>query len=120
MGYFPGRRIGFGGNEAKTLMLDWAYNARNGKYRLKNSQFDYERELKNVKQPVLAINFNDDGYAPVKATSYLLSKFSQPNPDKILISAKQLGAKKADHFSWIKQPNAVASNVSNWINSLQN
>ncbi|HEU5297017.1 MAG TPA: alpha/beta fold hydrolase, partial [Burkholderiaceae bacterium] len=35
--WYPGRRLGFGGNQPKRLMRDWSFNAHSGRYRLEGS-----------------------------------------------------------------------------------
>jgi predicted alpha/beta hydrolase len=46
LGYFPGRVIGFGGREARTVMKDWTHNLKTGSYKLTTSIFDYDSALK--------------------------------------------------------------------------
>lgn len=121
MGYFPGRRLGFGGREAKSVMQDWAYNARSGRYRSRQADLDLEGNLNNIQCPVLTINFSDDTFAPLTGTNHLVDKFSSAasaNRRKIGLTAEHIGATRADHFAWIKQPQEVAINVANWVQTL--
>ena len=55
LGYFPGKKLGFGGLEAKTVMIDWSGQARSGYYRLKDSDIDYEAALAQLKVPSLVV-----------------------------------------------------------------
>ncbi len=115
MGYFPGRKLGFGNREAKTIMIDWARNCRSGEYRLVGSVRDFRVELKEQQIPILALNYQDDLFAPPSATQYL-SNFLPLSPvTQITFSAKQLGLKKADHFSWLQSPDVPVGAVKNWL-----
>ncbi|MEM7361276.1 MAG: alpha/beta fold hydrolase [Pseudomonadota bacterium] len=121
MGYFPGKKIGFGGQEARSVMQDWAYNARSGRYRSRQQGVDLETGLKQVGGPVLTINFADDTFAPEAGTDHLVGKFSPAASSarrRVRLNAEHLGVRKADHFAWLKQPEEVALNVSNWVRSL--
>lgn len=113
MGYFPGKKIGFAGTEAKNLILDWAYNARTGKYKLLNSKTDFENSFKNIKLPVLAISFEHDKLAPLKAVKRLTAKMQNA-------SVKHFHYEKDDleHFNWVKKNNEVVASIENWFAQL--
>ena len=55
LGWFPGEKIGFGGNQPKNVMIDWSRNARTGVYQLINQRIDYEAASKNVTSLFLGI-----------------------------------------------------------------
>ena len=118
MGYFPGHSLNFGGREARSVMRDWAYNARTGKYRLADSKHDYEASLTGIKVPVLAINFSNDDFAPTPATRNLLQKLSSLSDiNMIELSGEDMGLTRADHFNWLKQPQKVCETINNWVKS---
>jgi predicted alpha/beta hydrolase len=118
VGYFPGRRLGFAGREARGVVRDWAYSARNGKYNLSASTFDYESALAALNVPVLEINFSDDDFAPKSATHHLLQKMSSLSKlASYELSGADLGLKKADHFNWMKQPEKVNETIVCWVKS---
>ena len=54
-----------------------------------------------------AIALRDDWLAPPTATGFLLSKFRPARTEQALFDAARLGT-CADHFAWMKQPDAVA------------
>ena len=116
IGHFPGKQIGFAGREARTVISDWAATARHGRYELCNSDFDYEVAMGKLAKPVLAINYADDTFAPIKATQNLLDKLSAASISKVSLSAQDINSKRADHFSWMKQPDRVAQEICNWLN----
>lgn len=115
LGYFPGRQLGFGGREAKSLIQDWAKSARSGNYHIKNSHFDYESALQAMKCDVLAINYADDDFSPQSATEKLLDKLSSASIERVMLTAQDLGAKRADHFNWMKHPQRVTATVEAWL-----
>jgi predicted alpha/beta hydrolase len=115
LGYFPGGRIGFGGREAAGLMRDWSHVAWTGKYRPIGSQLDYERLLRTLDMPVLAMTFDADKWAPAAATQALLSKVSKRKPTHRHLSAVETEGIAVDHYSWIKKPSLVAPVVSKFI-----
>ncbi len=115
LGYFPGKQLKFGGREARTVIADWARTARSGKYRLTGSDFDFETALSQLELELLAINYADDAFAPQKATDNLLDKMPKTSVRRTNVTAAQLGAKRADHFSWMKHPAPVAQIISEWL-----
>lgn len=115
LGSYPGKQIGFGGLEGKTVIRDWAKQARMGKYIPKNSEIDYERKLSELTLPILAINFEGDKYAPQAATQHLLAKMPQTPKMEWLITAENMGLKKLDHFLWAKQPDWLVPKIGEWV-----
>lgn len=116
LGYFPGRKLGFGGTEAKTVMRDWSEQSRTGKYILKNDNFDYEAALSILKIPILAISFQQDTYAPRKAIKYLLGKFknnTQITYEYLLNDDPR--NHNFNHFNWVKNPDNIVEIVEEWL-----
>lgn len=111
LGYFPGKKIGFAGTEAKNLILDWAYNARTGKYKLLNSNLNYEADFKKINLPVLAISFNADKLAPENAVKRLTNKMQNA-----LINYFHYEKDDLDHFNWVKNNTATISAINDWFN----
>lgn len=116
MGYFPGNKIGFGGREFKTVMKDWAKQARTGKYMPENNDHDYENSLNLLQKPVLAISFEPDNFAPKKAVEHLLGKMIMADKTHHhLIPDKKKGIPKLSHFSWVKKSDRVVEEVVYWL-----
>jgi len=117
LGYFPGKKIGFGGLEAKGVIKDWSQQARSGKYILAPNDFDYEAALKKLKIPVLALSFQSDTLAPQKAVQHLCSKLG--NQDLV----KHLHLLNSDtrndhfsHFNWVKKSDNIITIIAEWLN----
>ena len=115
LGYFPGKKVGFAGKEAKNLILDWSYNARTGKYKIKNSKIDFEKDIKNINLPVLAISFKNDKLAPKKAVEALTDKMIN---SKITHYHCNTDNCNLDHFNWVNEYDLVINHIENWIKSL--
>ena len=106
-GALPGRRIRFGGQEARGVMRDWARTASSGNYAGAGIDFDIEAGLRRVEVDATAVVFPDDWLAPASSLRFLLSKMPRVDADVHLLDAEALGT-KADHFSWLWKPDAVA------------
>jgi predicted alpha/beta hydrolase len=116
LGYFPGKKMGFGGTEAKTVMNDWSNQSRTGKYILKNDDFNFEAALEKVTIPILVISFQADTFAPRKAVEHLIEKFGT-NAKKEYIYLKNDDPRNENfgHFNWAKKPQEIVSLIEKWI-----
>lgn len=107
-GALPGRAIGFGGNEARSLIRDWARTGLAGRYAAAGLEADLEAALGRVSAPVDAVLLRDDWLAPASSLRFLLSKLEAPGDTLTTLGAQDLGV-PADHFAWMRQPAAVAA-----------
>ena len=114
LGYFPGKKIGFAGTEAKNLILDWAYNARTGKYKPLNSSANFENDFRNIKLPVLAVSFNADKLAPINAVKRLTEKMQNA-----LVKHFHYEKNDLDHFNWVKNNKTTVSSIEDWLNQIK-
>jgi len=115
-GYFPGNKVGFGGREAKDLMLDWGWNARTGQYILRNSAFDYENALASLQVPILALSVAGDTFAPKEATTNLYSKFYTGTPvNHIVITSEEATVERLTHFNWVKHSECFVQRIGAWL-----
>lgn len=115
LGYFPGKKIGFGGTEAKTVISDWSNQSRTGNYVIKNDDFDFEVALQKVEIPILAISFQADTYAPRRAVEHLLSKFGKNEKKKyIYLENDDPRSKNFSHFNWVKKPKEIVMLIEKW------
>lgn len=115
LGHFPGRRLGFGGQEARGVIRDWSRMALDGRYRVPGSSFDYEAGLARLNKPVLALGFSGDTLAPARATEFLVSKLQQAVRTAWRWTAQDTGGQALDHFSWARHPHLVAPRVAAWL-----
>lgn len=106
-GSLPGRRIGFGGSEARGVMRDWAGTATSGHYAAAGLG-DLEAGMAAAPvREVRAVLFDRDWLAPASSLRQLLSKLPQARSEVTTLGAGTLGV-PADHFQWMKSPGSVA------------
>ncbi|MFK7922011.1 MAG: alpha/beta fold hydrolase [Bacteroidia bacterium] len=115
LGFHHGKYLGFGGREARTVMRDWGFNAIDGRYQPKGSDFDYEAALGERLIPVLAINIEGDDFAPIKATQHLLNKLSSQAPKQYHLYTKEVAGHKLNHFNWVKYSEGLVPILQKWL-----
>ena len=116
LGYLPGRKLGFGGNEACGVIADWSRSGRTGRYAAYGMAVDIEQQLAALRSPVLALQLRDDWLAPSRSLAWLLDKMPQAPKRTGIIEPSQLAGQPADHFSWMKAPQAI---VTQWVAWMQ-
>ena len=117
LGYFPGKKVGFGGLEAMRMIQDWSRQSRTGDYILRNDPFNYEQALAKSRSRVLALSFQQDTWAPEKAVANLVNKFqSSPDVTHIHMQDDDPRNNNFNHFNWIKNPGELVPLIVEWIN----
>ena len=106
-GALPGKRIGFGGNEARSLIRDWALTALSGRYAARGIEADMEACMAQLDVEIRAAIMDSDWLVPRASLDFLLSKLPRSRAETVVLRESDLGT-RADHFSWLKQPEAVA------------
>jgi predicted alpha/beta hydrolase len=119
VGHLPGRRIGFGGNEARGLIADWSYSGLTGRYRAKGMDVDIERRLAELDVPLLALRLRDDWLVPQASLDWLLDKMPKAPRRVDIVLPDCLAGQPADHFTWMKEPDALATQLAEWIRSVR-
>jgi predicted alpha/beta hydrolase len=105
-GLLHGRKFGFAGNEARTLMRDWATIGLSNRYAAAGLDVDLELALRDVEVVADAVLLRKDWYAPKSSLQALLDKMPKSASRVTVLDADALGV-RADHFAWMKQPGAV-------------
>lgn len=113
VGYFPGKYVGFGGKEARTLMRDWSYLARTGNFRITGSNQDFEALIGEIQLPVLSISFEGDDFAPPKAVKGFNAKLKKASLTHFHLQDKN--GKKFNHFNWVKRNESTLERIVNWL-----
>jgi len=111
LGYFPGRRLGFGGNEARRVIDDWARSGRRGVYAAQGMRADLESDLAKLDLPVLGIRLSDDWLSTPASLDWLLAKMPRAPIVQVELGADALDA-PANHFAWMKAPMPVAARIA--------
>ena len=106
-GALPGRRIGFGGNEARGLIRDWSRTALSGRYAATGIDMDLDAAMAMIEVPARAAIMREDWLAPESSLRFLLSKLPHAPRQLETFDAASLGT-KADHFAWMRAPGVVA------------
>jgi len=110
-GHVPGRRIGFGGREARCVIDDWARSGRSGRYRVRGLAVDFERALGASTVPVFAHRLADDWLGPAASLDWLLDTMPLAPREVAVHGSAELGT-TADHFGWMKQPDVLVRGIS--------
>lgn len=114
-GSYPGHRLGFGGREARTLVADWAHQARTGRYRARSSQTDYETALRSMREPALLISVGGDEFAPASAADHLASKLPPETTTRRHLDDESFRDSRNAHFGWVKSPAPVVETIADWM-----
>lgn len=113
LGYVPGDRLGFGGTEARTLMRDWAHNAKTARYEPVGSDVDYEAALRTLEVDLLSVNIAGDEMAPPNAVDFMFEKV--PGARGRRVEAELSERKPAAHMRWARDPSDVVRAIAPWI-----
>lgn len=117
-GYYPGKRLGFAGNEARTVMRDWARTGISGRYRIAGIDADIDAAMNAMRAPIFAAHMARDELTPTGSLNYLLSKMPNCLAERHEFEAAHFSSGKATHFSWLRDGEPVADRVARWLESL--
>lgn len=106
-GYFPGHRLGFGGRQPASLMLDWATFLETGRPMARGwADHTWRDALSTLRRPTLAMHIPGDRYAPRAAIEHLL------NLTAVNVSVGSVQYKHSPgHFGWLKEPEPVVDQI---------
>jgi predicted alpha/beta hydrolase len=113
-GYFPGHRLGFGGDQGATLMREWGAFLAHGRLAVTGWRgTDSTALLAASDGPLLALTLAGDHYAPPSATRHLIGLTrSKAQPERVAYPGKP------GHFGWLKEPAPVAARVLAFVRAL--
>ncbi|ALS96647.1 hypothetical protein ADT26_18985 [Xanthomonas oryzae] len=109
-GVLHGRKLGFGGTEARSLIADWVQVGRGGRYRAAGAPWDLEQPLGQLRVPIRAVTLARDTVGPAGALRALLDKMPQAHAAHVTLDDRQLGT-RSDHFAWMKTPATVVATL---------
>lgn len=112
IGHYPGALVGFGGDEAKTLMQDWATFALRGTL---PGQERAHAVPSAAGKRVLSLSVEDDWMTPPRAVDHLLSFLPGATIERGVVGGRELERRYRDHIRWLKQPDAVVARVARWV-----
>ncbi|WP_434213366.1 alpha/beta hydrolase family protein [[Pseudomonas] boreopolis] len=111
-GALPGRRLGFGGTEARGLIRDWACVGLTNHYAAAGLPSELETGLGALDIATTGVVMADDWLAPESSMQALLRKLHGAAPKRVHRLAQARLGTRADHFSWMRQPEAVAEQLA--------
>lgn len=117
-GYFPGRALGFAGNEARAVIADWARSGRTGRYAPSGLTVDLEAALRRVEVPLLGARLADDWLGPAASLTWLLDKAPLAPRTLVTFTRDDLGVPAATHFAWMPAPDPVATTIADWMGAM--
>ncbi len=117
-GYLPGRRLRFGGNEARGVIADWTRSGRSGRYTVRGLDRDLEQALAALRLPALSLRLSDDWLAPAASLDWLLGKLGPAPRVSEVLTSRDLDDQPADHFSWMNMPAPLAARIADWVDTL--
>lgn len=117
VGHYPGERLGFAGREAGGLMRDWAATVLSGRYLAYGGDEPLDAKLGRLRQPTLALHFSHDWFVPEASLQGLIEKLGDGPRRLERFDDARLGA-RADHFRWMRSPDAVAGAIADWWRQL--
>jgi predicted alpha/beta hydrolase len=118
VGWLPGRRVGFGGNEARGVIGDWSRTGRTGRYAGRGIDADLEAALRGQSAPVFAQRLRDDWFGPETSLAFLLGKMPKASQRTDVIGPDDLAGAPADHFAWMKVPQEIARRLAEWMQAV--
>jgi len=109
-GVLHGKRLGFGGTEARGLIRDWSRVGLNNHYAAVGMATDLEAGMRTLQGQATAVVMDHDWLAPPSSMQALLAKMPGMRAQLSVLSAQALGT-RADHFAWMKTPEAVVERL---------
>jgi len=114
LGYYPGRRLGFAGTEARGLIRDWTRSGWTGHYNPDGIDQDLEAAMSQLEKPVLTLSMASDWFVPRGSLEWLLGKMPGCTVDSEILGQEDFAERKPDHFGWMKEPGPVVERIVNW------
>jgi predicted alpha/beta hydrolase len=108
-GYFPGDQVGFGGREAKTVMMQWASTTRTGAFQF--GALDGDQLIARPGSPILGVRLEGDDWVPSASMRGLLAKASSRDVTFETWHGAPFGG---DHNQWPAKPHWLVERIVNW------
>lgn len=114
LGFYPGHRLGFGGLQGKSLMIEWSNAARTGAFATHRGD-SLEHRLDELAPEVLAIHVQGDTMAPRVTTEALLRKVKHAKVEWVNVMPPAQPRKMNPHFRWLKDPSAAVTEIVRFL-----
>lgn len=114
LGFYPGHRLGFGGLQGKSLIIDWSNAARTGQFTSARDGV-LEQRLDELAPDVLALHVQGDTMAPRATTEALLRKVKHARVRWVNVTPPPQPRKMNPHFRWLKDPSPAVSEIARFL-----
>ena len=104
-GYFPGRRLGLGGNLPSGVLEQWSRWCRNPDY-LQVDHPDAPELFAAVTAPITALSFSDDEVLSPESTRYLLGLYTGSAQTHRDVSPSDAGVDRIGHHGFFRKQHA--------------
>jgi predicted alpha/beta hydrolase len=104
-GYFPGRRLGLGGDLPAGVLRQWSRWCRHPEY-LQVDHPDAPERFGAVTAPVTALSFTDDEVLSPASTQFLLGLYTGSERVHRELSPPELGVDRIGHHGFFRKHNA--------------
>ncbi len=112
LGFFPGHRLGFGGRQGRTLIIDWARASRSGTF--SSGGVSVEHAL-DTPLSVLTVSITGDTYAPPNTTRQLVRKLTHATVTHASVQPPAEPRRLNPHFRWLRTPLSAAQTVASFL-----
>lgn len=103
LGYFPSRRMGFGGEDLPAgVAREWARWCRTPHYMSDESGAPLRPHFGAVRAPIHAYSFSDDPYATARSVDALLAFYGNAPTSHAHLRPEQAGAPTVGHFGFFR------------------
>lgn len=113
VGYYPGVKSGFGGDQPSRLMRELAYEGRTGRLAPHLNRV-YGKQLRKVKTPFLLLSFDEDHLVNKGQMDHWQARLSQAAVTRVHLKGGD-PERSHHHIKWIKDPDTVLSRIHNWM-----
>lgn len=110
IGWLPGRRLKFAGNEARGVITDWGRSGLLGHYRVEGMEADLEAGMQRFSGGVVVVTCTADWLCPPGSARHLAGKLGNATLRETSLDGRAL-ATRPDHFAWMRRPAAVVDAV---------
>jgi predicted alpha/beta hydrolase len=100
-GYFPGRRLGLGGDLPSGVLKQWSRWCRHREY-LRADHPDALERFDAVKAPIMALSFTDDEVLSAASVSYLHGLYTNSEQVRQRFSPRQLDVERMGHHGFFR------------------
>ncbi len=109
VGYFPGKRLGFAGREARGTIKDWCATVRTGQY-LHGKRDDMPKRMATYKGKLLIIGFEEDTYATPSSIKAFYDLFTLADREMNIHTTADNG-RPYSHFNWVQHNQAMIKEI---------